>query len=271
MIAEETWRRYTAHWGALALAGLFATLVSLIVVVLGFILVVPVMISTGVSFALLGADGGAALASMATAGFGVLLLMLLAVVLVAPIAQGGLLHAVIQVQRDQPAAFGELWQAGLRHWGRLFRLDLICAGIGLLSLPVLLILTLVPFLGPAVWFFGMSMIMLPLAGYGPYIAVSEETGAREAAGRAFRILSAKFADVLLTLLIFLAAFVVLSVVETVLSLVPGVRALVPWAVQIFVSPLIILYLAVRYQRNIAPDLGPPGGQGSFYPGPPPGV
>lgn len=270
MIAEETWRRYTAHWGALALAGLFAMLVNLIVVALGVSLVVPALVSGGVSFALLGGDSVAALAGMAAAGFG-LLLMLVAVVVVAPIGQGGLIHAVIQVQRGQPAAFGELWRAGLRHWGRLFRLNLICAGVGLLSVLALMILSLVPFLGPLVWLFFMAMIMLPLAGYGPYIAVSEETGATEAACRAFHILSAKFVDVLLTLLVLGAASVAVGLVTSVLSFIPVLGKLVPFATQIFITPLGMLYLAVRYQRNIAPDLGPPGGQGTFYPGPPPGA
>ena len=271
MIAEETWRRYAAHWGALALAGLFPMVLNLIVGALGAILVIPVLISGGVGFGMLGGDSAAALAGMAAAGFGLLLLMLIVVVAVAPIAQGGLIHAVIQVQRDQPASFGDLWQAGLRHWGRLFRLNLVCAGVGLLSLLVLVILMLIPFLGPLVWFFGMGMIMLPLAGYGPYIAVSEETGACEAAGRAFKILSAKFADVLLTLLVLGAASLVVSLVTGILARIPGLGALVSLATQVFITPLFMLYLAVRYQRNIAPDLGPPGGQGTFYQGPPPGV
>lgn len=270
MIAEETWRVFRTHWGALALAGLFATLVNLVVVIAASLLMVPLLVAAGFSLMGLGGMDTAALIRFATGAALAALLLLVISVVVVPLGHGGLIHGVIQARRGRPAGFGELWQAGLRHWGPLFRLNLIAAAVGLVAAFVLMILSLIPFLGQLVWMIGFGMVMLVLGGYGSYIVVSEEVGATAAASRAFRILSAKFADVLLTLLVLVGAFIVVGIIGGVLGALPLVGRLVPLALQVFMGPLCMLYLAVRYDRNIAPDLWPPGGHGTFYPGPPPG-
>ncbi|HWI61975.1 MAG TPA: hypothetical protein VNT75_09065 [Symbiobacteriaceae bacterium] len=270
MIAQETFRRFTANWGPLALAGLFALLVNMVAGAIGAVAVLPVLLSTGVSF--LRGGGGLDSVAVLVASAGVsMLLMAAAVLLLTPIGLGGLLHGVIQVQRGQPASFGELWHAGLRNWTRILVLNLISFLVMIVLVILLLILRLVPILGPLVWFIGTAMIMLALGGYGAYIAVSEQVSGVEAALRALRILSVKFADLLMTLLVLAAAGLALGLVTAILSRVPILGSLVPLATQIVVTPLFMLYLATRYEHNIAPDLGPPGGQGRFDPGPPPGA
>ena len=271
VIAEETWRRYRENWGALALAGLFAMLVSLVLMALSRIFVVPVLVSAGLTLNGFGSGGFDALARIAAGLGAALLLMVIAFLLVAPIGQGGLIYGVVRVMQGRPASFGELWQAGLRNWGRLVRLNLVLILVGILLMILLLILRLIPVLGPLVWAIGTAMIMLALSGYGPYIAVSRDVGACQAAARALGGLRAKCVDVLLTLLVLMAATFVLGLAASILSFIPLLGKLVPFLTQILVSPLGLLYLAVRYERNIAGDAGPPGGSGAFYQGPPPGV
>lgn len=270
MIAEETWRRYLSHWGALALAGVFSMLVSLVPTVIARLILARSAFQLG-----LGASGVSGLPDMATilragAAMGAAgLVLAVAWIFLAPVAQGALLHAVLRAQRDQPAAnFSELWQAGRRYWGPLFRLNLYTAAIVLGLLLVLAVLVLVPLLGPLVWFIGFAMIMLVLVGYGPYMLVHDDLGATEAVGRAFRILSAKFADVLLALLVLAVGYLVVELIAGLLGWIPLLGRLVPYLRQIFVTPLVVLYIGVRYQRNI---MGPPGGHGTFSPGPPAGV
>lgn len=267
MIAEETFRRYTANWVPLALAGLFALLVNLVVGFVSKLILAQMLGAAGLSL-MLGGDSIPALLGGAWLG---LLLVAVATALVAPIGMGGLMHGVVQVQRGRPAGLSELWQAGLRNWQRLLVLNVI-AFLVLLPLGLLfLILRLIPVLGIVAWGIGTALIMFALSFYGPYIAVSRQVSGVEAAGRAFRILTAKFGDLFLTLLVALAAGLVVGILSALLELIPGVRSLVPYASQIFLTPLGMLYLAIRYERNIAPSLEPPGGAGHFDPGPPPGA
>jgi hypothetical protein len=275
MIAAETWRRFTDHWGAMGLAGLYTALTGLLAGIVFWIVMLPVALTTGFGAARLIAGGitAGALGVLMGAGMLVLLGLLVAAVAalaVAPLVTGGLIHAVVQVQRDQPATFGDLWNAGVRHWGRLFRLNLILLAIWVGLLVVGAILSLVPFLGPLVWGLGSGMVMIVLGGYGPYMAVTEQLGARETVAKAFRILSVKFTDVLLTLLVLAGSGIVLGLVFYILSRIPFLGRLAILVIDVFLGPLYLLYLATRYRTNIAPDFGPPGGDGTWYQGPPTG-
>lgn len=270
MIAEETLRRYIARWGALVLGGLFPLLVNLVLALVSTVVVGAAILGGGINLMLMERDPIAFFT--AAGGFGAaLLVVLIAAVVATPFGQGGLTYAVVQVQRDHPVSFGDLWQAGMRYWGRLFRLNLIMAGVGILMFLFLLILRFIPLLGPLIWAIGFALVMFVLGGYGPYLVVSEELGAGDAVGKAFQILTRKFVDVVLTLLVMAAAGLAVGLVTGVLSMIPGLGVLVSYAAQVFLSPLAMLYLAFRYQRNIAPHLNPPGGRGRFDMGPPPGA
>ncbi|HYF78008.1 MAG TPA: hypothetical protein VD973_12790 [Symbiobacteriaceae bacterium] len=270
MIAEETLRRYVARWAPLALGGLFPLLVNLVLALVSTVVVGAAMLGGGMNLLLMERNPTALLAAAGSLGAAALVVAIAGLV-AAPFGQGGLTYAVVQVQRDQSVSFGELWQAALRYWGRLFRLNLIMAGAGIIMLLVFFLLRFIPLLGPLVWVIGFALVMFVLGGYGPYLVVSEELGASDAAGKAFRILTRKFVDVVLTLLVMAAAGLAVGLVTGILSLIPGLGLLVTYASQIFLAPLAMLYLAFRYQRNIAPDLNPPGGRGRFDMGPPPGA
>lgn len=270
MIAEETMRRFIARWGTLVLGGLFPLLVNLVLTLVSTIVMGAALLGGGMSLLLSERDPTAFLAAAGGVGIAALVVLIAALV-AAPFGQGGLTYAVVQVQRDQPVSFGDLWQAGLRYWGRLFRLNLIMAGVGIVMFLVLILLRLIPLLGPLVWGIGFALVMFVLGGYGPYLVVSEGLGAGDAAGKAVQILTRKFVDVALTVLVMATAGLAVGLVTGVLSLIPGLGLLVTYAAQVFLAPLAMLYLAFRYQRNIAPDLNPPGGRGRFDMGPPPGA
>lgn len=270
MIAEETLRRYIARWATLALGGLFPLLVNLVLALVSTVVLGAAMLGGGMNLLLMERNPTALLSAIGGLGAAALVVLIAALV-AAPFGQGGLTYAVVQVQRDRPVAFGDLWQAGLRYWGRLFRLNLIMAGVGIVMGVLLLVLRFIPLLGPLVWVVGFALVMFVLGGYGPYLAVSEDLSATEAAGKAFQILTRKFTDVVLTLLVMAAAGLAVGLVTGILSMIPGLGLLVTYAAQVFLTPLAMLYLAFRYERNIGPYLNPPGGRGRFDMGPPPGA
>ncbi|MDF2627333.1 MAG: hypothetical protein K0R39_1164 [Symbiobacteriaceae bacterium] len=274
MIVDDTLRRYIARWRTLALGGLFPVLVTVLIDLLRSQLAGAAALKDFTQFLISGRNPTAIIGAAFDLGSALLLVSIVSLLL-APFGQGALTYAVVRVQRDLPVALGDLVQAGLRYWGRLLRLNLIMIAIGI-GLFALSFIRQIPVLGPLAWVLGFALVLLAVGGYGPYLIVSEDLGATAATGRAFQILSRKFADLFLTLLVLLAGGLIVGAISLLITAlvtrVPGRDfALLNVAFQVFVMPLATLYLAFRYQRNIAPELTPPGGQGRFDPGPPHGA
>lgn len=270
MIAQETWHRFLAHWPKLMLAGLFAVLLYGIVALVATLTMVPMMVAAGLGMggAMTGEMGGAAAMLTLIGGMlGIFLVLMLIAIAVSPLATGGLIHTVIQVQRDEPAAPGDFWQAGFQHYGKLLKLMLLTLVIWVPVGLVLGILSLIPVVGALIGLVAALMLGVVLGGYAPYVALAENLSASEALSKAFRILTTRTVDVLLAGLVLLAAGICFGIVSALVNLVPGVGFLVSLVLQVAVTPLVILYLATRYQTNIAPAF-PPGG--TFHVSPPPG-
>ncbi len=272
MIALQTWRRFVTNWPVLLMAGLFATLLFEAVRVVAAVTLRPLSPDWATyAFALEGTKsptGWAPLVSLPLRHVPGLAACLAVLLVVAPLAQGGLAHVAVRILRQQPVAAREFWTAALRFWRPLFGLWLIAAGVGIGLLAVGLVMSLVPLLGPLVWLLGAGVVAVALCGHGPYLVVAEGLGAREAAQKAFRMVNLKLVDLAVTVVLLLAAACLLGVV--------GER--LPWGlvarlvINTFWFALVPLYLAVRYQTNIAPALTPPGGCGSLHnPHPPSGA
>jgi hypothetical protein len=250
MLAAQTWRRFVDNWAALLVAGLFAAVlteaVRLLAVAVFPIPMIMLAVGRGMSpgtMLLWALVGGAAYAAFA------------------PLVTGGMVHTVLQVQQGKPISMQEFWLGSLRHYGRLFRLSLIGMAVTLGLVVVGAVMWLVPFLGALVWGIASGMVAVVLAGYAPYMAVSEGLSAWAAASKAFRILNTKFVDVLLTLLVLFAATFVLGLVRHFIGPLPVVGKILLFLLNSLWWPLSVLYLAIRYQANIAPSLTPPGGSG----------
>ncbi|HLN60457.1 MAG TPA: hypothetical protein VK464_02820 [Symbiobacteriaceae bacterium] len=272
MIALQTWRRFVSHWRTLLGAGLYAALLLeavWVVAAAGTRPFAPALVVY--TFAVEGSGSAIAWAPLLGLPLGSLLGLvgaLAILLLVAPLVQGGLAHVAARVLRQQPVSAWEFWTAGRRHWRPLCALCLIAAGVGAVLLLAGVVVSLVPLLGPSVWLMGAGIVAVALCGHGPYLVVAEGLGAREAAQKAFRMVNLKLVDLSATVVLLLFAVCVLGLA--------GARA--PWGLvagvvlNTFWFALVPLYLACRYQTNIAPALTPPGGNGSLHsPHPPSGA
>lgn len=270
MIAQETWRRFLAHWPKLMLAGLFAMLLYGAVALIASLIMMPMLMAAGLGMAGAAAsDPGsmAALASLAGQMIGLFLLVAVLIVALAPLAAGGLIHTVIQIQRDEPVSPGDFWSAGMRNYGRLLVLMLLTMLIFIPTLVVMALLMLIPVLGAVVAVLAGLALNVVFGGYAPYIMLAEDLSAGAALSKAFRILTTRFWDVLLAGLVIAGAGFCLALISAVLTLIPVIGLLANLAINIVLTPLLALYLATRYETNIAPAF-PPGGV--FHPSPPPG-
>lgn len=270
MIAQETWRRFLAHWPKLMLAGLFSMLLYLAVALVASLVMMPMLMAAGLSMA--GGMAGdpinpAAVLSLMGQMAGLLAVVLVVALAVAPLATGGVIHAVIQVQRNEPVSPGDFWTAGRQHYGRLLLLMLLSIAIWIPVGLVLVLVMLVPVLGAIIAVLAGLALNVVLGGYAPYLILAENLTAGQALSKVLRILSTRFWDVLLTGLVMAAAGLCISLISMVLALIPVVGVLVNLALNVALTPLLVLYLATRYETNIAPAF-PPGG--TFHSSPPPG-
>lgn len=271
LIYMETWRRYQANWARLVMASVFAILLNGVVVLMGVLLMLPVLMTAGLG---LGLGGGqnvlGTLLSAFTQAFLVMLLMLIAALVVGPLAEGGLWSVVVQAQRDEPGNPGDFWQGALRNWGRLLGLRLVLFVLWILVLVVGQLFRLIPYLGPLFWGIVSGVGMIGLGFYAPYLTVAEDLGTFAALAKAWRVITAKFWDLLLTILVLIGAGILLGIVWWILIHIPIIGPLLVLALEIALIPFLLLYLAVRYETNIGPTIDPPGGAGDFHPNPPSG-
>ncbi|HYG57523.1 MAG TPA: hypothetical protein VD902_05595 [Symbiobacteriaceae bacterium] len=253
MIIEQTWRRYRDNWPVLLAAGVQAAALYEVLRLLSSLIGVPLADTPG-RFSL-----------------GTAAVLALTVTIAMPLATGGLAYTALQVQRGRSVTPAEIWPAARRNWRRLLRLSVTFVGIaalvGLLAIP----LSLVPVPGLVVWGIGAGMIMVVLYGYGPLLVVGENLGATEAVRKAFQVLSARFVDVFWTMLVLFLFATVLGLASSGLVRFGLVGHLLTLALDATIMPGMYLYLAFRYQANVAPYMGPGAREGAFHPDPPGGL
>jgi hypothetical protein len=270
---NETWRRFAANWRPLLAAGLFAALLQ---------------VGLNVFVSKLPAPGGG-LGAEATLGWwadwaqGVLfnarggLPGLLAQFLLAPLAAGALFFAAARVLQEEAVAAAEIWRAALRHWGRLAIVQAVSTLLTLALLGALFasMSALFAAAGPLVMLAtvilciaALGLVMIPLGYYAPYMVVAEDRSALTALAKAFRILTARWWDTLNALGVWIALGLVESLIQKVAGSVPGVGAVLAWAVTAITVPFVVLYFSLRYEWNVKPMMTPPGGAGTFDPNPP---
>lgn len=270
MIASETWRIYKANASWLFLAGLLAEAAQAGLALLFGRYWAKDLVGAGLTeFGMANLDLARMPQSLGAQFLGVGSLYVILSLLVGVFTTGGLLHLAALAQRGSLHGIGGFWAGGARHWGRMLGYGLLSLlpviGLGLASMLVLWIpLLFIPLLAVAAGSLGVAY------WYGAYALVAEDLGATEAFGKLFRILGSRFSDVIWSLLLLLAAGLVLGLVSGVLSKIPFLGPLLNWLLNAAVTPLLMLYVGVRYVTNIAPVINPPGGTGSFHPSPPPG-
>jgi hypothetical protein len=251
LMAMQAWQRFMANWQKLTLTGLFVLLVNVVIGLIVLGIFVPIFVAMGWELSTSGRVGGflpglvvATLFSRLLVAF---LMVLVLVVVTVPFVHGGLLHVVIQVQRGDKVEATEFWAAGRRNWRRLFVYYLMLIPVGV----VLGVISSIPVLG---WLFALVVtgpVIVAVYGYGPYILLTEQRTPWGALQRSWRLLLDHPGDLLATFWLLLGVGLLLGLIAFVFALLPGLGFLWQIALQVVGVPLLLLYLATRYQTNLA--------------------
>ncbi len=167
-----------------------------------------------------------------------------------PLAWGGQAAAVRDVLAGATVQVGHFFQSATRFYARLLVYSILVG----LTWFAFAIINVIPVLGQVLFFVAAICLGPAFLFFAPYALVSEELTASAAYRLAWRCVTRRFTEVLVSGLVLTGLGIALSILSALMGLVPVLGTLMHLAMAAAATPFLLLYMAMRYTAGIRPHL-----------------